>query len=112
MNKNIEVINEKLWAVRFSYLDYIQEISIKPDPSIPLHEELGRIAPGGLMILNKDHPGFEILKGMFPKLMKKNQKQLDKELMNSLLFKTKTDYEALYYSMLRVEKERRIKERM
>ena len=58
MNKNIEIINKKLWAVRFSWLDFIPEISIKPDPTAPIEEEPGRITNDGLMILNKDHQGY------------------------------------------------------
>lgn len=111
MNKNIEIINKNLWAVKFSHLPYIEEIDIEPDALMPLEEEPGRIASGGLMILNKDYPGFNILKDFFPRLMKKKDKQIDKDLQNFRLRKTLTEWESLYHAMLQVEKERRIKER-
>lgn len=111
MNPNIEVINNKLWAVKYTYLPYIQEIDIVPDKNISLYEEPGRIAPGGLMILNKDHPGFKILKDLFPRLMLKSQRQLKLEMQNHKALKNKTDYQNLYFAMLQVEKERRLKER-
>lgn len=111
MNQNIEVINPHLWAVKFSFIQFISEIAYKPDPEIQPYEEPGRITNDGLLILNKDHPGFPILKDLFPKLMKKKDRQLKKELNNSLLMKNKTDWQNLYASMLQVEAERRTKER-
>jgi hypothetical protein len=112
MNPNIEVINKKLWAVRFSYLPYIQEIQIIPDKAFPIEDEPGRIAPGGLMILNKDYRGYDILKDLFPKLMKKKERIIEKELKAGQTLKEKSNWQNLYYAMLQVEKERRLKERM
>ena len=51
MNKNIEVINKHLWAVKFSLLPFIKEIEYRPVESIPIEEEPGRIAEGGILIL-------------------------------------------------------------
>lgn len=41
-NPHIEVLNKNLWAVRFSLLPYIPQISYKPDPSIPLEQVPGQ----------------------------------------------------------------------
>ena len=40
-NPNIEVINKNLWAVRFSLIPFIPQISYKPDPSVPLEQVPG-----------------------------------------------------------------------
>lgn len=111
MNQNIEVINNHLWAVRFSFLPYISEIDYKPDSEVPAYEESGCIINNGVLLLNKEHPGFEILKDYFPKIMNKTDKQLKKELNNANLIQNKTDWQNLYHSLLQVESERRAKER-
>lgn len=111
MNPNIEVINDKLWAVPFRYIPYIEDIHIEPDPSIPLEQEPARIAPGGLLILNKDYPGHGILRGIFVELVKMKPSKFHKALKRLSSIKTKTLYQTLYYSALQVEQERRGKER-
>lgn len=110
-NNNIEVINKHLWAVKFSLLPFIQEIDYKPDPEVPAYEEFGRVTNDGLLILNKDYPGFRILKDLLPKLMKKKDKQLNSEVKKLLDLKNKTDWQNAYAAMLQVEMERRVKER-
>lgn len=54
-NPNIEIINKNLWAVRFSLIPFIPQISYEPDPDVPVDQVPGQLAPGGLMILNKDY---------------------------------------------------------
>jgi len=111
MNQNIEIINPHLWAVRFSFLPFISEIDYKPDSEIPAFEEFGRVTNEGLLILNKDYPGYKILKEWLPKLMNKKDKQLYKEIKASQALKNKTDWQTVYALMLQVEAERRKKER-
>lgn len=111
MNKNIDVINKKLIAVRFSLLPFIKEIEYKPDDEVEAYEEFGRVTNEGVLILNKDYPGFNILKEWMPKLMKKKKKHLTKELKAAQALKNKTDWQMAYTGMLQVEKERRLKEK-
>ena len=65
-NPNIEVINKNLWAVRFSLIPFIPQISYKPDPSVPLEQ-----VPGGFPLttpLKPDHekgPSGSSWKGLF-----------------------------------------------
>lgn len=61
-NPNIEIINKNLWAVRFSLIPFIPQISYKPDPSVPLEQVPGQFGPDGIMILNKDFKHFELVK--------------------------------------------------
>lgn len=109
LNQNIEVINKDLWAVKFSFLPFISEIDYKPDDEVPTHEDSGRITNDGILILNKDYVGFNILKEHFPKVMKKKDKQLKKEIKASQALKNKTDWQMVYYAMLQIEAERRNK---
>lgn len=109
LNKNIEVINKDLWAVRFSFLPFISEIAYTPDDEVPIHEDSGRITNDGILLLNKEYAGFNILKEHFPKVMKKKDKQLKKEIKASQALKNKTDWQNVYYAMLQIEAERRKK---
>lgn len=45
MNKNIEIINSYLWAVRFNLIPLIPEIDYKPD-SEKLYESMNTAAEG------------------------------------------------------------------
>jgi hypothetical protein len=110
MNQNIEVINPQLWAVKFSFFPFISEIEYTPDSEVPPGEESGCITNDGLIILNKDHPGYDLLKDLFPKLMMKTSRQLKKQLKTAKLMKSKSIYENLYATMLVVEAERRNKQ--
>lgn len=110
MNKNIEVINEHLWAVKFSYIPYINEIEYKADPDTPAYTEPARLADDGLLILNKDYKGYNIMKATFIKIMKMSDKQLNFEIEH---FKeNKSKYQIIYAVLLPCEAERRTKERM
>lgn len=111
MNKNIEIINSHLWAVRFNLIPLIPEIDYKPDSEIPEFEEFGRIVNNGVLLLNKDYKGYSILKEWFPKLMKKTDKQLIKEIKTGQTLNNKSDWELIYALMLQIELERRAKER-
>lgn len=111
MNKNIEIINDNLIAVKFSMIPWIKEIDYKPDGVIPAHEEFGRVTSDGVLLLNKDYPGFKIFKEWMPKLMKKNDKQLKKEIKAGKELNNKTDWQTAYSAMLQVEFERRLKEK-
>jgi hypothetical protein len=108
LNQNIEVINNNLWGVRFSLLDYIKEINILPDPEIPLEKECGRLAPNGIIILNKDYPFYKLIKEWLPRIMLKNDKQLKQEIKNAA---TNNVGQIVYKAMLQLETERRQSER-
>ena len=111
MNQNIEVINKHLWAVKFSYIPFISEIEYKPDGEIPAYQECGRITNDGILILNKDYPGFKFLIDLLSKLMKKRDKHLHKEIKAFQLQKNTSVMDQIYSSGLQVEIERRSKER-
>lgn len=106
MNRNIEVINENLWAVRFSLIPFIKEIEYSPDPNIPAYEEAARVTKGGLMILNKDHKGYRFLKDIMIKIMRKSEKKIKKELNKIEALKSNDNAQILYMFCLKSELER------
>ena len=109
MNKNIEVINPDLYAVRFSLIPLMSDIDYKPDNEVPAYEEPLRVSNDGVIVLNKDNQLFEILKSQFPKTMKKKDKQLKKELNYLKSAKNKTDYHWIYLGIVEAEMQRRLK---
>lgn len=107
MNHNIEVINEHLWAVRFSLIPFIKEIEYTPDEIIPAYQEPCRVANDGLLILNKDYKGYELLKGIMLKVIKKSDRQIKKELRLNVILKNKDIFKTVYVFALKTEEERR-----
>ena len=80
LNRNIEVIIPgKLAAVKFSYIPFIPEIEYTPDPDIPAYTEYCRITDGGVFLLNKDSPGYELLKGIVRKVIRLPLHRLNRE---------------------------------
>ena len=79
MNKNIEfIIPGKLAAVKFSYIPFIGEIEYKPIDEIPAYTEAGRVTDGGMILLNKDRPGYKMLKQIFMCVVPLSHRQLSK----------------------------------
>lgn len=111
MNHNIEVINENLWAVRFSLIPFIKEIEYVSDEIIPAYQEPCRMTNAALLILNKDNKGYELLKDIMTKVMKKSDRQLKKELNLNMVLKKKDIFKTLYSFALRTEMERRAKKK-
>lgn len=62
-NPNIEIINKDLWAVRFSLIPMIPQISVthkEGTTANDLNELELTFTPDGIMILNKDHIASEM----------------------------------------------------
>lgn len=110
LNRNIEVIIPgKLAAVKFSYIPFIPEIEYTPDPDQLAYTEACRITDGGVFLLNKDLPGYELLKGIVRKVIRLPLHRLNRERSKLANKKAKTPYEDLYGLCLEAELERRDK---
>ena len=111
LNRNIEVIIPgKLAAVKFSYIPFIPEIEYTPpDKDIPAYTEACRITDDGVFLLNKDLPGYELLKGIVRKVIRIPLHRLNRERAKLANKKAKTPYEDLYGLCLEAELERREK---
>ena len=106
-NPHIEVLNKNLWAVRFSLLPYIPQISYKPDPSIPLEQVPGQFGPDGIMVLNKDFKHFELVKKAMEAVMKLKPRQIRKELDDLAKTHSYQPLPVIYRYCLMAELERR-----
>lgn len=107
-NPNIEIINENLWAVRFSLMPLIPQISgYTPDPEIPLEHLAASLSHSGILLLNKDFKWFEILQKNSIIAMKLTTKQIKKEISKKGRVPAKTPAAAIYQYCLKAELERR-----
>ncbi len=110
MNRNIEVIVPgKLAAVKFSYIPFIQEIEYTPDAEVPAYSESCRITSDGVLLLNKDVSGYEVLKEIFVGVVSSSRKQLRNQHIKIMRQSHRSSYDALYILCLEAEMERRKK---
>lgn len=106
-NHNVEIINKYLWAVRFSLIPFIPQISYKPDPSVPLEQVPGQFGPDGIMVLNKDFKHFELVKKATKAVMRLKTRQINKELDSLHHFPQNQPLQVIYRYCLLAELERR-----
>lgn len=110
MNKNIEVIIPgKLAAVKFSYIPFIQEIKYTPDPDQQAYTEACRITDDGIFLLNKDLPGYGLMKSIMREIIRFSLQRLNRKRSRLANKKARTPYEELYGLCLEAELERREK---
>lgn len=113
MNKNIEIlIPNRVAAVRFSYIPFMQEIEYTPDDTVPAYTEPLRITDDGRMfLLNKDHPAYSSVKDIIMRVSKMPKRAL-KLYRKSLMRKPQqSTHEILCTLCVDAEFERRAKEK-
>lgn len=106
-NPHVEVINKNLWAVRFSLIPFIPQISYDPDPDVPVDRVPGQLAPGGLMILNKDYRQYERVKRASVSAMNLKTRQINKELDDLARDPVNSPMQVIWRYCLLAELERR-----
>lgn len=113
MNHNIEIINPKLWGIKFSLIPFIEEINYNARASndIPMYEEPLRIADEGLLILNKEYKLYNLIKPKMVEIMKLKDKKLSKRLALLSGIKNMNSLQIIDMFVLQAEFERRHKER-
>lgn len=106
MNRNIEVINEHLWAVNREYVKagYIKELT----PIIGSDDinEYASLTDDGIMILNKRSELYPTLKLFIPKIMAYTDEVL-LHCMESVKVNVSDNYEKLYLNVMEWEVKRR-----
>ena len=111
MNPNIKIINPHLWAVRFSWLQWIPDITIELNPAIPVEHEVYRILPNGVMLLNLDNSIYPLYEEQFPIFQKKKVKELRHRRDVLQKVETKNYGQELYLLICSAELKRRKFER-
>lgn len=113
MNHNIEIINSKLWTLKFSLIPFIKEINYRDKASddMPMYEEPCRITNEGMIILNKDNRLYNIIKPRIIEAMKLKDKKLNKKLESLKQIKNMSPVQLSYAFAFQIEFERREKER-
>lgn len=105
-NPNITILNKHLWAVRFSLIPMIPQISWNPG-DLDIDKMAFNIAPGGLMLLNKDFSRYPLVKTAFLAVMKLKPRQIQKELIAFPADKLSSTKAVVYRACLLAEQERR-----
>lgn len=112
-NPNIEIINPHLWAVRFSLIPLIPQISFVHEEgtdALPMDELMKlplQFSSDGRVILNKDHKCFEQCKKSMVSVMRLKSRQLKSSLISLMKCPKKTPVQVIYQAALEVELGRR-----
>ena len=111
-NPNIEIINPNLWAVRFSLIPLIPQISFNPKFDVPLNNVPGQISPSGVMVLNKDFILYPDFKKMYHSVMRMKNRELRQQHLKMWKAEVDTDtisglMQNLLKFALQIETERR-----
>ena len=104
MNKNIEVINNNLWAVRFSYVPQITELEYTRE--LNDLEAAAAYTDDGKLILNKQHEIYSTLKAMVLQIMPNSDQELAAKV-NVMQSKDHDSYDRFYIFVLETEIKRR-----
>ena len=109
-NPNIEIINKDLWAVRFSLIPMIPQISVthkEGTTANDLNELELTFTPDGIMILNKDHKFYDLFRKCAVSAMKLKPRQIRKELDDLAKTHSYQPLPVIYRYFLMAELERR-----
>lgn len=105
-NSNIQIIANKLWAVRFSLIPWIPQLSVtgvKDLPSMPF-----ALDDSGVVLLNLEHKGYSMIRKELKKIMPMNRRKIDKEIQKISRFPNPRPEQLFRLLCLRVELARKI----
>lgn len=109
-NPHIEVINHNLWAVRFSLIPMIPQLSITHKEGTEAAPNINDLeltfSPDGIMILNKDHKYYKMFRQAAISAMMMNPRQINKELADLSRQKVYKPMPVIYRYVLMAELER------
>ena len=109
-NPNIEIINRHLWAVRFSLIPMIPQISIthkEGTESTDLNRLELTFTPDGIMVLNKDQKYYNLFRKAAVSAMMLKPRQIRKELVDLAKQPMNQPLPMIYRYCLMAELERR-----
>lgn len=107
MNRNIEVINENLWAVNQYYVKqgFIQELKILPNKTPELYDI--SLTNQGILVLNKAAYSYEVTKLLVIRIMRHTDEQLRVAQEKIQRVENPDAYEKMYLNVLEWEIKRR-----
>lgn len=102
MNRNIEVISERHWALNFQYvkLGYIQELI--EFSNYELEQDLILINDG-ILLLNTASPTYTITRRLILKLMKRSNDELECSINKMRNLQNRDSHERMYLLVLECE---------
>lgn len=108
MNKNIEVINENLWAVNSAYIrmGYIQEL-VPLSEGITSENPYASLTNDGILILKSESEFYPILKNLMQRIMGHSDEQLNFAVDKMRKVSEPDAYEKMYLNVLEWEIKRR-----
>lgn len=108
MNKNIEVINENLWAVNSAYIrmGYIQEL-VPLSKGITSENPYASLTNDGILILKTESEFYPILKNLMQRIMGHSDEQLMYAIAKMRKVSEPDAYEKMYLNVLEWEIKRR-----
>ena len=109
MNKNIEVINPHLWAVKFSWLPWLSDLEVNLDPAYSSDEQILAISDEGIVLLNKDNQVYQLYRTYFPRFQHLKPKILRQLLMALESIPHRTSVQEVQKLIIQLELERRKK---
>ena len=108
MNRNIEVINENLWAVNSAYIrmGYIQEL-VPLSEGITSKNPYASLTNDGILILKTESEFYPILKNLMQRIMGHSDEQLNFAVDKMQKVSKPDAYEKMYLNVLEWEIKRR-----
>lgn len=108
MNKNIEVINENLWAVNSAYIrmGLIQEL-VPLSEGITSENPYASLTNDGILILKNESEFYPILKNLMQRIMGHSDEQLNFAVDKMRKVSEPDAYEKMYLNVLEWEIKRR-----
>lgn len=112
-NPHIEILNENLWAVRYSLIPLIPQINMvhkDGTEALPMDELIKlpcQYGPDGIMLLNKDFRWYDTVRKTMLDVMKMPMWKIKKEISRFGRRKADTPQKIIYQYCLQAETERR-----
>lgn len=104
-NSNIQAINKNLWAVRFSLVPLIPQLSVTGYKDLP--NQAFAFDDSGVVLLNSEHRAYPMITKELKKIMRMSNRKINRELLNISRCPNKRPEQLFRYACLHVELGRR-----
>lgn len=110
-NKNIEIINDSIWAFSYALFPLITDLNYVPDPESPAPplKEPYRYVDGGIVLLNKDFRHYQSLCDVLQDICRWSSRRIDAESSRLYAMNEKSAGDSILFACLVIEKGRRLR---